>query len=68
LKKNLHLTSRKTIDHLAAWMLRHFKPSVKEKLAFLFLRLNQKSIMRSLKRYPWYARVHDGSKEVIPPV
>jgi len=64
LKKNLHLTSRKPIDRVTAWMLRYFKPPVKEKMAYLFLRLNQESIMRSLNRYPWFARVHDGSRQI----
>ena len=64
LKKNLQLTSRKPIDRVTAWMLRYFKPTIQEKMACMFLQLNQESIMRSLSRYPWFARVHDGSREI----
>lgn len=64
LKKNLHLTSRKPIDRVTAWLLRYFKLPEKEKMAYVFLQLNQQSIMRSLTRYPWFARVHDGSREI----
>ena len=64
LKKNLHLTSRKPIDRLSAWMLRSFKLPVHERMAYIFLRLNRQSIYKSLAQYPWFAMVHDGKQPV----
>ena len=64
LKENLRLTSRKPIDRLAAWMLRSVRFPIHERMAYVFLRLNRQSIYKSLARYPWFARVHDGRQEV----
>lgn len=64
LKKNLGLTSRKPIDRLAAWTLRSIRLPVHERMAYIFLRLNKQSIYKSLAKYPWFAMVHDGKKQV----
>jgi flavin-dependent dehydrogenase len=64
LKENLRLTSRKPIDRLAAWMLRSVRFPIHERMAYVFLRLNKQSIYKSLARYPWFAMVHDGRREV----
>lgn len=67
LNQNLRLTSRKPIDRLAARMLRSVRLPLNERLAYIYMRLNKRSIHRSLNQYPWFAKVHDGRRRVNRP-
>lgn len=64
LKKNLQLTSRKPFDILISRMLRiNFIP-LKDQLSFLLIKLFHKQIVKQIKKYPWFAMVHDGKKKI----
>ncbi len=63
LKKNQQLTSRKPIDMLVSRMLRNPSIPYKDGLSFFLLKLFKRPTIKTLKRYPWFALVHDGRRK-----
>jgi len=70
LKKNQQLTSRKKFDVIVARLLRFNCFPFKDQLAFILLNILKNPIIDKLKKYPWFAMVHDGNKKTgftVPP-
>ena len=63
LKKNQQLTSKKRFDVLVARLLRFNYFPFKDPLAFILLNILKDPIIDKLKKYPWFAMVHDGNKK-----
>ena len=63
LKKNLQLTSRKPFDILVSNMLRINCFPFKDQLSYALMKLFYKKIIGQVKKYPWFAMVHDGNKK-----
>lgn len=63
LKQNLLLTSRKRFDIILARLLRYNFIPYKNQLSFNILSLLKNPIIRNIKKYPWFAMVHDGDKK-----
>lgn len=63
LKKNLQLTSRKPFDIIISSVLRLKWIPYKDQMAYLLMKLFHKKIIHQIKKYPWFAMVHDGKKE-----
>ena len=64
LKKNQQLTSRKKFDVIVARLLRLNHFPYKDQLAFILLNILKNPIINKLKKYPWFAMVHDGNKKI----
>jgi len=70
LKKNQQLTSRKKLDVIVARLLRFPYLPFKDELAFIILKALKNNIIHTLKKYPWFAMVHDGKQKTgftVPP-
>ena len=63
LKKNLQLTSRKPFDIILSHILRLKWIPFKDQQAYILMKLFHKKIIHQIKKYPWFAMVHDGKKE-----
>ena len=63
LKKNLQLTSRKPFDILVSNMLRINYFPFKDQLSYTLMKLFHKKIIHQIKKYPWFAMVHDGNQK-----
>ena len=63
LKKNLQLTSLKPFDIVLSHILRLNWIPFKDQQAYFLMKLFHKKIIHQIKRYPWFAMVHDGEKE-----
>jgi len=63
LKKNQQLTSRKPIDRFVSRMLRNPSIPYKDGLSFFLLKLFKRPTIHALKKYPWFALVHDGRRK-----
>jgi hypothetical protein len=63
LKKNLQLTSRKPIDIIMANMLRLNLFPYKDQVSYMFLKVMHRLIIKNIKKYPWFAMVHDGKQK-----
>jgi flavin-dependent dehydrogenase len=63
LKKNQQLTSRKRFDVLVARLLRFNHLPFKDQIAFILLNILKNPIINKLRKYPWFAMVHDGNKK-----
>jgi len=63
MKKNLQLTSRKPLDIVMASMLRFESFPFKDQVSYVLLKLMKNLIINNIKKYPWFAMVHDGTKK-----
>lgn len=63
LKKNLQLTSRKPFDIIISRLLRLKRIPLSNFQAYILMKLFHKKIIHQIKRYPWFAMVHDGKNE-----
>jgi flavin-dependent dehydrogenase len=63
LKKNLQLTSRKPFDILISRILRIKWIPFTNFQAYVLMKLFHKTIIHQIKKYPWFAMVHDGKNE-----
>ncbi len=63
LKKNLQLTSRKPFDIIISNMLRMKCFPFKDHMSYALMKLFHKKITGQIKKYPWFAMVHDGNKK-----
>lgn len=63
LKKNLRLTSRKPFDIIVSRILRTDWFPLKDQLSYVLMKQFHKRIIGQIKKYPWFAMVHDGKKK-----
>jgi flavin-dependent dehydrogenase len=64
LRKNLQLTSRKPFDILISTMLRIKCFPFKDQLSYVLMKIFHQKITDQIKKYPWFAMVHDGIKKI----
>jgi flavin-dependent dehydrogenase len=62
LLKNLRLTVWRRFDHLLSFLSRKKIP-FKDKIGFFALYVIRFRLISMMKKYPWFALVHDGNKE-----
>jgi flavin-dependent dehydrogenase len=63
LKKNLQLTSRKPFDIIISRLLRLKRIPLTNSQAYILMKLFHKKIIHQIKKYPWFAMVHDGKNK-----
>ena len=62
LVKNLRLSSWRRLDHFSA-VLSRMKLPLKDKIAYLALHIIRHRMLKMMRKYPWFALVHDGKRE-----
>ena len=62
LKQNLRLTVWRRTDHFLSYLSRKPIP-IKDKIGFIGLYFIRHRMLKMMKKYPWFALVHDGNKE-----
>jgi|GEM_PF-1863267 len=63
LEKNLRLTCRKPIDRLLTALMQSPFPPDKDSAGYLAARLITPHLIRMIRKYPWFAMVHDGRRK-----